>query len=283
MRIVDIVKRQDRPEPWAEGEKIPWNDPGFSERMLKEHLSQDHDAASRRLEIIDKHVSWIQGSLLAGKPTRILDLGCGPGLYTSRLARLGHTCAGIDFSPASIAYASESARAENLRCTYHHQDIRLADYGTGYGLVMLIFGEINVFSPDDARKILKKAYQALGEDGVLLLEPHTVETVRTMGEQPPSWYSSSSGLSGLFSDRPHLCLTESFWNAERLVATERFFIIDAATGCVTRHAASTQAYSDEEYRSLLADCGFSNVVLYDSLGGDTGKWGDFFAIVAKKQ
>ena len=157
MKLIDVVRRQAIPEPWAEGEKIPWNDPDFSRRMLQEHLSQDHDHASRRFAIIDKHVGWIH-SLLLGRPARILDLGCGPGLYASRLARLGHECVGIDFSPASIAYAREQAQAENLRCTYLQQDIRVADYGAGYGLVLLIFGEFNVFSPIDARAILRKAH-----------------------------------------------------------------------------------------------------------------------------
>jgi SAM-dependent methyltransferase len=278
---MDIIQRQDPPEPWAEGEKIPWNDPGFSARMLHEHLSQAHDAASRRFEIIDRHVSWIHKTVLTGKPARILDLGCGPGLYASRLARMGHECVGIDFSPASIAYASGNARAENLHCSYLQEDIRSADYGAGYGLVMQIFGEMNVFTPDDARKILIKAHDALGEGGLLLMEPHTFEAVRTIGGQPRSWYSGSSGL---FSDRPHLYLHESFWNAERRVATERYFVVDAATGDAAQHAASMQAYTDEEYRSLLAECGFGGGIFYDSLGGNTGKaQGDLIAIVARKQ
>ncbi|EBN1049881.1 hypothetical protein LME23_002765 [Salmonella enterica] len=29
--------------------KIPWDEPAFSQRMLENHLSQDHDWASRRL------------------------------------------------------------------------------------------------------------------------------------------------------------------------------------------------------------------------------------------
>ena len=49
------------------------------------------------------------GSLGLERGARVLDLGCGPGLYTTRLAKLGHTCVGIDFSPASIAYAKAEA------------------------------------------------------------------------------------------------------------------------------------------------------------------------------
>ena len=97
MNLMDIVNRRPIPQPWAEGEKIPWNEPDFSQRMLREHLSQQHDLASRRFAVIDQHVAWIYRSALQEKPSRVLDLGCGPGLYASRLARLGHTCTGIDF------------------------------------------------------------------------------------------------------------------------------------------------------------------------------------------
>lgn len=131
MKLIDIIHRQSNPQPWSEGEKIPWNDPAFSKRMLKEHLSQAHDAASRRSETIDAQVDWIHQVVLKGRPSRILDLGCGPGLYTSRLADLGHSCTGIDFSPASIAYAKEQATARNLHCLYTEADIRSAEYGSG--------------------------------------------------------------------------------------------------------------------------------------------------------
>ena len=53
MELSKIIARTIPPKPWIEGEKIPWNDPEFSKRMLKEHLSQNHDAASRRFEIIE--------------------------------------------------------------------------------------------------------------------------------------------------------------------------------------------------------------------------------------
>ena len=144
MKLSDLVNRPVIPIPWDEGDNLPWDNPDFSKRMLKEHLRQDHDAASRRTEKIEKHVAWIHSKLLLGHPTRILDLACGPGLYTNRLAKLGHECVGIDYSPASIAYAVDHANQDNLRSTYILHDIRTAKYGTGFGLVMLIFGEFNI-------------------------------------------------------------------------------------------------------------------------------------------
>ena len=279
MNLLDLINQTAIPAPWAEGEKIPWDDPAFSERMLQEHLTQEHDAASRRFEKIDAHVAWIHRELLEGRPTRILDLGCGPGLYTSRLARLGHTCVGIDFSPASIAYARHSAAKDGLRCTYLHQDMRSAEYGTGFGLVMLIYGEFNAFRPTDAEHILRKAFHALSEGGLLLLEVSKFESLEAEGKRGSSWYSSPGGL---FSDRPHLCLTENFWDEGRCVVTTRFLIVDAETGHVTPHAMSTQAYTGEQYRALLARCGFGCIEFHPSLAGGEDER-NFFPIVARKE
>ena len=59
MTLSEVASRQPPAEPWVEGEKIPWHDPDFSRRMLAEHLTQQHDAASRRFDKIDRHVAWI--------------------------------------------------------------------------------------------------------------------------------------------------------------------------------------------------------------------------------
>lgn len=266
MRLKDIPNRTIPPASWAEGENIPWNDPDFSRRMLAEHLSQEHNLASRRFEIIDRQVGWIHEELLGGRPTRILELACGPGLYTSRLARLGHACVGIDYAPEPIRYARAAAASEGLDCRYRLEDLRQADYGGGYGLVMMIFGQFNVFRRSDARRILEKALSALAPDGLLLLEPQRYDTVMKQGQAGSSWYACGEG-GGLFSDRPHLCLTESYWDSIGQAATQRFFIVDAGTGAVSRHAMTSEAYTDDQFRETLTGTGFEDVRFYPSLTG----------------
>jgi SAM-dependent methyltransferase len=280
MKLADLISR-GTPVPWAEGDNIPWNDPDFSQRMLKEHLSQEHDAASRRLDTVKKHVQFIQRCLQANNSAecaRVLDVACGPGLYTHQLARLGHTVHGIDFSPASIAYARQVAQAEGLACTYTLGDIRAADFPGENDLAMFIYGEFNVFSPANARLVLNKARAALRPGGLLLLEPHTEEMIRRMGSEPPSWYAAESGL---FSASPHLMLYEAFWDEAARVATHRHILVDAAAGEVTRYSASYQAYSAAEYRGLLEECGFTNIQFFPSLTGEDTA-GGLFALLAQR-
>lgn len=64
MTLHDLILNSEPLTPWAEGKKIPWDDPEFSARMLSEHLSQNHNAASRRTDKIDQHTSWIHHHIL---------------------------------------------------------------------------------------------------------------------------------------------------------------------------------------------------------------------------
>lgn len=277
MNLIDIVKRTKNPEPWSEGEKIPWNEPEFSKRMLEFHLSQDHDLASRRFRIIDKHVGFIDK--LVGGPTSVLDLGCGPGFYTSRMTNKGYRCKGIDFSPASVQYANEQADVAGQDIEYVAADIRDADYGEGFGLAMMVYGEFNVFREEDIRVVLKKAYEALEPGGFFIAEPHGFEAVKSFGNSSPSWYSAESML---FSAEPHIVLSESFWNEDQRVTVNRHIVVDAASGEVSVHADAMQAYTDDEYRQLLVDAGFSDVEFYPSLTGDDEVNENLMVVVGRK-
>jgi 8-oxo-dGTP pyrophosphatase MutT (NUDIX family)/SAM-dependent methyltransferase len=278
--LLDLTRRPERPAPWAEGDNIPWHEPGFSARMLHEHLSQDHDAASRRTATIDRQVAWIHAALLAEAPTDVLDLGCGPGLYTERLAALGHRCVGIDVSPASIAFARARGATTVDRLRYVEGDVRTADLGHGHGLAMMLFGEFNTLPRADAAALLRRAHAALADGGILLLEPHTDEAVRTIGREPATW---STAASGLFSDAPHLLLTESSWDEDARAATVRYLVVDAATAQVTRHAQTFAAYDEAAYRAALAQAGFTDARFLPSLTGDAaGTQPGLLGIVARK-
>jgi SAM-dependent methyltransferase len=259
-----LLERSSRPDPWAEGDNLPWHEPGFSARMLAEHLSDAHDAASRRAGKIDAHVAWLAGAFLTAGPARVLDLGCGPGLYCERLARLGHHCTGVDWSPASINHAVTRAREASLRCDYRCADLRGGDFGRDFALVLLISGELNVFRPEQARELVHRVRQALAPSGALVLEVHTLASLESFAGRAPRWRVLRAGL---FSERPHLWLEEFFWHPAERAATRRHFVVDLETQEVTRYASSLQAYADVDYEGLLREAGFAAVEGYASLIG----------------
>ncbi len=282
MDISDIANRAIPPEPWAEGEKIPWNEPGFSERMLREHLSQDHDAASRRIEIVHQQVDYIERLLGDKTGARALDLACGPGLHSLELARRGLGTLGIDFSPTSIEWAKSTASSESLACEFVYGDIRTADYGSEFNVAMLLFGEMNVFSIADFRIVLRKTREALVDGGVLLLEPHEPGVIHTNFESPPTWTAHESGL---FSDRPHVLLEEGFWHGDVQMAVKRWYVVDSETGEVTAYSQTVVDYSRFELAHLVEAEGFTvSEATYSAAetwpDGSHGQTAEFYPLVA---
>jgi len=274
MATAHLTDRQSPPEPWSLDDNIPWNDPAFSEEMLKWHLSQEHEAPSRRLETIDRQVRWIDSAVLRKHPSRVLDLGCGPGLYLQRLALLGHECAGIDYSPASIAYARDQATQAGLGIRYVLEDMRDAEYASDVDLIMLIYGDFNVFRPEHAALILSKCFSALADGGSLLLEVSTSEEIRARGHKPSARRESESSV----------VVKDNFWDTSCHVATQRDTVTDKTTGSTTVNGLSYQAYTDGKYVELLKRFGFGTVTKYPSLTGEPDRWSRGFVVfVAEKQ
>ncbi|GKN61309.1 hypothetical protein NUKP86_16780 [Klebsiella variicola] len=101
MDISTLISASRRIHLSAEESKIPWDEPAFSQRMLANHLSQYHDWASRRQKVIEQQVEWIASQLSPG--AHILDLGCGPGFYTHRLAERGFLTGIRELGPSAGA------------------------------------------------------------------------------------------------------------------------------------------------------------------------------------
>ena len=253
MKTADIINRIQPAPPWEYGEKIPWNDPEFSERMLQNHLSQDHDWASRREDLIEKQVAWIAGAL-SSSSARIIDLACGPGFYTQRLAQMGHQCLGVDFSPASIRYAKERAAAENLALEYVLSDIRDFKTNETFDCVVFVFGEFNVFKESDARAILASTSEMLKPGGLFIVEAHTFAAVEESGLAPASWWSCQAG-EGVLSDQPHVCLQENYWDEAAATATSRYFILDGNGAPTKMYCSSMKGYSPADYDALFLAAG----------------------------
>jgi hypothetical protein len=55
-----IYRRGVRPSPWQRhGGNLPWDDPAFSARMLREHLDETHGAASRQTAERELQIDWL--------------------------------------------------------------------------------------------------------------------------------------------------------------------------------------------------------------------------------
>ncbi len=254
-----IISSPPRREDWQSGAKIPWDNPDFSRRMLAEHLSQEHDLASRKAARIRQHVQWLS-SHLPDRSGRVLDLCCGPGFYVNQLSKTGLQCCGIDFSPASIAFARTEARKRNLTSRFIHDSVLEADFGTGYDAVMLLFGELNTFNPAQMVQILEKAAAALGHHGKIILEPHKYAAVRKICANP---YTEVHLSSGLFSDHPHTLIEQSFWQPEDRASVSRYLVQEDSSSKIRVFHNTIWAYRKSTYQRIFKDCGFADIRFHE--------------------
>lgn len=269
-----IYRRPVRPEPWSWGGNLPWDDPAFSERMLREHLDEAHGAASRVTEERQLQIDWIWSHLALTPGKHICDLTCGPGLYAVELARRGCQVLGVDFGPAAVHYARKLAQDAGLneRCTIRQEDIRtVALPEAAFDLVLLIYGQLAVFTKAEAAALLAKAAAALKPGGHLVVELLNQERV---DKTTSNWWFTDH--SGLWGDGPFLHLGERFWDDEQELSYERFYIMHLDDGQYTEVHLCDQTYAMTTMRQMMHDAGFRHVNIYPRWDGlplyDVDEW-----------
>lgn len=101
-----------------------WWDPRGSSRLLHEiNPLRLAYIRARAEEILNIHPENAAQSRRPFAGIRALDVGCGGGILSEPLARLGFDVTGIDASSAGIAVARTHARAQDLSIDYRVQSV----------------------------------------------------------------------------------------------------------------------------------------------------------------
>lgn len=197
-----------------------WEDPHISQGMLEAHISPDIDAASRNHAFIDRSVEWISTITPVDLFPRILDLGCGPGIYATKLSKKGYHVTGIDISEKSINYAEKNADGGQI--TYIHGSYLELNEIETFDVAILIYCDYSVLSPEDRKKLLANVMKALRKGGRLIFDVYTPLQYEGKNESN-SWYCSKT--SGFFKDSPHVCM-ESTIIYDDNIRMDQYIIID---------------------------------------------------------
>ena len=236
-----------------------WDDEYISKSMLALHLNPDVESASRTHEFIDRSADWIVS--WSGKPGgKILDLGCGPGLYSRRFADKGFNVTGIDFSKRSIAYANEHFGDE--KSEFICQDYLTIDYDGEYDLAVIIYCDFGVLSPENRTALLKKIYRGLKPDGLFIVDVLTPIQYRGFTDSLTVEYENG----GFWREG-------SYVNIKRNAAYPNQNYLEQYT-IITAEASATyniwnHGFEPQELKKDLLDAGFASVILYgDAAGAD---------------
>jgi len=268
--LKQIYNRPQPPVPWRDGANLPWDEPEFSQRMLAQHLDQTHGAASRPYPEIRAQVQVMADWLGLAPGDQLFDITCGPGLYAAEFAQRGIAVTGIDFGPASIAYARKLCTG--LPCEFHQGDVREMDFaGREFDAAIYLYGQFTVLRPAEAQDVLQRVSAALRPGGRLLLE---ILNDDLFDKEDSNWWYTDQG--GLWGDFPYLHLGERAWDPEQHAAIERFHILNLETGEMQVYGLSDQAYTVAQTTAMLNKAGFGTVAVHPAWDGialkDAREW-----------
>jgi SAM-dependent methyltransferase len=221
--LAELGARLARPALFAPHEAPFWDDAHIGRSMLAAHLDPEREAASRRHLRIDREAAWLVDLLRLTCGMAVLDLGCGPGLYCTRLARRGLSVTGVDISPTSIAYARQRAEAERLAVVYEQLDYRHLERTDAFDAALMVYFDFGVLTDPDRDELLRRVHRALRPGGAFVFDLLTPAALRARGEHRTwTWRPSGFWRAG-----PHLELTASYRYPESEAFLTQTAILDA--------------------------------------------------------
>jgi len=255
-----------------------WTDEHTSRQMLRFHLDEELDASSRSIAFIDRSVDWIISRFNIDVEKKIADFGCGPGLYTTRLARRHAVVTGIDFSKRSIQYAQETATREKLPIRYVNRNYLNFETDERFDLILMIMCDFCALSPAQRKAMLAKFHRFLEPAGSVLLDMYSLNAFNEREEK--ALYEPNL-LDGFWSPDKYYGFLNTFKYEKEKVVLDKYTIIeDKRTRTIYNWL---QYFSPEDVEREFSACGFAIENYYaDVAGTPFSAQSKEFAVIAKK-
>lgn len=267
MDFQKLFQSSVKPVLYEPGDAKMWTDPYISQQLLKIHLDPNIDAASRKPESIKRTLEFIY-NFCNKSGIHILDLGCGPGIYTKEIAARGHEVTGMDFSENSIAYAKKQASINNQNIEYICQNYLELDYVEKFDLITMIYADFGVLIPVERERLLQNIFTALKPGGMFIFDVLNDKNLEIKFPDHKSWNVS---LGGFWRELPYLELINGFHYEAEHVYLKQHTIIDQAEIC-TKYRFWTHYFNSTAIITMISDYGFENIDLYDNVLPESDIW-----------
>ena len=228
-----------------------WANEHTSKQMLEYHLNEAVDVSSRNKSFIERSVEWIVSHFGVEDKTTIADFGCGPGLYTTRLAERGATVTGIDFSENSLKYAKQVAEQQGLRINYVHTNYLDFETTHRFDLITMIMCDFCALSPEQRKIILSKFSSILNPSGSVLLD---VYSLGSFNQKEESATYELNQLNGFWSPDDYYCFVNTFKYGKEKITLDKYTIIEESQTRIVYNWL--QHFSKESLRKEFENNGF---------------------------
>jgi len=255
-----------------------WTNEHTSKQMLEYHLNESVDASSRNMNFIENSVKWIVSHFQVDENTEIADFGCGPGLYTTRLAERGAIVTGIDFSENSLMYAKRVASEKDLKINYVLTNYLNYETKNSFDLIIMIMCDFCALSPEQRKRMLCQFYSLLKPNGSVLLD---VYSLNSFNQKEESATYEMNQLDGFWSREDYYCFINTFKYDKEKVILDKYTIIEESRRRVVYNWL--QCYCKDSLRNEFEENGFKVEELYSDVAGKAfTQESTEIAIVAKK-
>ncbi|MDC7125462.1 MAG: class I SAM-dependent methyltransferase [Spirochaetales bacterium] len=274
-----LYKLTDKPEVWSEYTAYDlWADEHISQKMLAYHLDPDSEPASRPHGFIDKSAAWIAERFNFRTGAKVVDFGCGPGLYTSRFHDAGAEVTGIDFSSRSIEYAKNAASKEGRKINYIQGNYLEADTPAGFDLATMIYCDYCALSPAQRKRLLGRMNNILKADGKIFLD---VFSIKAFDSREEASILNRNFMDGFWSSSEYTCLCQSWKYMEQRVMLYKYDIFEAER---TRSIFNwLQYFNLDTLENEMRENGFRVIeTCSDAAGGTYSEDSQTIAVVVEK-
>jgi len=260
MKISNIHNKTIKPKLYEKGNAVMWTDKHISKQLLNVHLNSEIDLGSRKTETIDSTIEWILANIET-KQLNILDLGCGPGLYSEKLAQMGHNVTGVDFSANSIEYAKKEAKSKKLDITYLKENYLNLDLKeNSFDLVILIFTDFGPLLPKEREQLIIIIGKVLKPGGVFIFDVLNGKNIENKISQR-NWETSNQGF---WKNEPYLALSDSFVYKKNKVILYQHIILDEQEN-INIYRFWTHFFSNQDLTKIFNESGFSKLTFHEDV------------------
>ncbi|QIQ21266.1 class I SAM-dependent methyltransferase [Zophobihabitans entericus] len=256
-----IIQQLYLPEIYTQSDINFWNEEHISKQLLTAHLDPDFEGASRHPEFIKDSVQWIKSILPPKDYPELLDIGCGPGLYTEKFYNEGYQVTGVDFSLRSIDYAKNVARQQALDIKYIYQDYLALEFKDYFDLVTFIYCDYGALSKDNRKIILQKLYQSLKEGGKLLLDVFSTKHYALFQEYK-NWENYPDG--GFWSKDEYLAISGGYKYPDNVILEQTIVVTGKK---MTTFYIWNSCFSAESLMTEVEEAGFKVCDIFSDIKG----------------
>ncbi|WP_027163274.1 class I SAM-dependent methyltransferase [Mesorhizobium sp. WSM1293] len=238
---------------------------------IESHFSDDYLHFSDLVnppERSDREANVIWDLLSLEHGSSVLELGCGYGRITNRLAERGARVTGLDASPALLKAAEADATERHIDVDYVLGDMRSLPWRNRFDAVFLWYTTFGYFDEPDNERILQEAAASLRKGGRLLIDQ--LNSSAWPRDELPTCHVLQRD-DDLRIDISSYDAPSDRGNCDRIVVRN---------GCVRRTRLSIRLYGLSEYDRMLRSAGFQDVATYGQEGGEFTPEGPRLVVVA---